>query len=54
MLGCRAAELGYGDDILAALIRHARRQHGEEKGERDDYVERTVAAVRRQVGYVGA
>jgi len=53
MLGCRAAELGYSDDILAALIRHARRQHGEEKGERDDYVERTVAAVRRQVGYVG-
>ncbi len=54
MLGCRAAEHGYGDDVLAALIRHARKLHGEEKGERDDYIERTTAAVRRRVGYVGA
>ena len=54
MLGCRAAEYGYGDDMLGALIRHVRRLHGEEKGERDDYIERTIAAVRRRVGYVGA
>ena len=54
MLGCRAAEYGYGDDVLGALIRHARQLHGEDKGERDDYIERTIAAVRRRVGYVGA
>ena len=53
MLGCRAAEHGYDDDVLRALIRHARQAHGEEKGERDDYVERTVAAVRKRVGQVG-
>jgi hypothetical protein len=53
MLGCRAAEHGYDDDVLDALIRHARQTHGEGKGERDDYVRRTIDAVRRQVGYVG-
>ncbi len=52
MLGCRAAEHGYDDGVLGALIRHARRVHGEDKGERDDYVEKTVAAVRKRVGYV--
>lgn len=51
-LGCRAAEHGYDDDALASLIRHARRVHGEDKGEREDYVERTIAAVRKRVGYV--
>jgi hypothetical protein len=50
MLGARAAELGYGDAALEALIRHARSMHGEDKGERADYVERTVAAVRAKVG----
>ncbi len=53
MLGCRAAEHGYDDNALDALIRHARQAHGEDKGERPDYVARTIAAVRRQVGYVG-
>jgi hypothetical protein len=53
-LGCRAAEHSYDDAMIGALIRHARRQHGEEKGERDDYVPRTVEAVRERVGYVGA
>jgi hypothetical protein len=54
MLGCRAAEHGYGDDVLAALICQARKTHAEGKGEREDYIERTVAAVRERVGYVGA
>ena len=53
MLGCRAAEYGYDDATLAELIRRARRLHGEDKGERDDYVARTIAAVRQRVGYVG-
>ena len=50
MLCRRAAEHGYDDRILAALIRHARRTHGETKGERNDYVRRTVAAAREKVG----
>jgi hypothetical protein len=54
MLGCRAAEHGYKDDLLAALIRHSRHKHGEGKGGREDYVERTIAAVRRRVGYISA
>jgi hypothetical protein len=49
-LCCRAAEHGYGDDDLAALVRHARRLHGSPKGERADYVARTVAAARQRVG----
>ncbi len=54
MLGCRAAEYGYDDDVLGALLRHARQLHGEGKGERDNYIERTIAAVRKRVGHVGA
>jgi hypothetical protein len=49
-LACRAAEVGCSDDELAAVIRHARQRHGEDKGERDDYVSRTVAAARERVG----
>ena len=49
-LGCRAAAQGASDAELAALIRHARRRHGEDKGERDDYVERTVVKVCAEVG----
>ena len=52
MLGCRAAEHGYSDEVIEALIRHARRAHGEDKAERDNYVQRTVAAVRKRVGHV--
>lgn len=53
-LGCRTAEHGYGDDVLGALIRHARHVHGEdEKGDRDDYIELTIKAVRQLVPYVG-
>ena len=54
MLGCRAAEYGYDDEVLGALIRHARAIHNDDKGERDDYVERTIRAVRRRVGQIGA
>ena len=50
-LGCRAAEHDLLDPDLAALIRHYRALHKDAKGERADYVERTIEAVRRRVGY---
>jgi hypothetical protein len=50
-LGCHAAERECSDAELDALIRDARRRHGEDKGERDDYVERTITAIRKQVPY---
>ena len=48
---CRAAEHECSDLELAALISEARRRHGETKGERADYVKRTIAAARKKVGY---
>jgi hypothetical protein len=51
-LGCRAAEHGYDDAVLRALIRLARRKHGEDKGERDDYIDLTIKAIRERVPYV--
>jgi len=48
---CRAAEHECSDPELAALLREARRRHGEAKGERPDYIERTIASVRHKVGY---
>jgi len=53
MLAARAAEQGYDDGVIESLIRHARHLHGEQKGERVDYVQRTVEAVRRRIGRVG-
>jgi len=50
----RAAELGYDDGVLAVLLRHSRRVHGEPKGDRDDYIATTIRNVRRRVGHVGA
>jgi hypothetical protein len=48
---CRAGEHECSDPELVALLREARRRHGDAKGERDDYIERTIAAVRQKVGY---
>jgi hypothetical protein len=53
-LGCRAAEHGYSDEVLAALFKHTRAKHREDKGQRPDYVARTVAAVRKRVAHVTA
>ncbi len=47
--GCRAAERECSDNEITALIRESRRQHGEDKGQRDDYVERTLTAIRRRI-----
>ena len=51
-LGCRACEHGYDDHEVAALLRHNRRLHPDDKhkDERDAYIELTVAKVRAQVG----
>ncbi len=46
-LACEAVRSGLSDGEIDALIRHARR--GDPKGERDDYVRRTVANARRVV-----
>lgn len=51
-LASHAAELGYDDDTLAALIRHARAQHGDAKGERADYPDTTIRNVRKRVGHI--
>lgn len=53
-LCCRAAEHDLPDTDLAALIRHHRALQKDAKAERDDYVERTIQAVRRRVGYPAA
>ena len=43
-LGCRACEHGYEDHEVAALLRHNRRLHPDDKhkDERDDYIDLTV------------
>jgi hypothetical protein len=48
-LACRAAELGLTDAQIATLIRYARRLHDDPKGERVDYVERTIAFAHTKV-----
>ena len=52
-LAIRAAGLGANDAEVAELIRHSRRLPGDEgdKGEREDYISRTVAKARERVGY---
>ena len=46
LLGCEARRCAAATRAeVAALIRHARGLHGDGKGERADYLERTVAAV---------
>jgi hypothetical protein len=50
-MGCRAAEHECSDAELAALIREARRRHGEDKGERDGYIKLTIKAIRKKVPY---
>jgi hypothetical protein len=46
-LACQAIRSGLSKEEIAALIRHARR--GDFKGERPDYLERTIAAAREGV-----
>ena len=53
MLGCRAAESATTTSDRSAAPPRSQ-LHSEGKGERDDYIERTIAAVRKQIGYVGA
>jgi hypothetical protein len=55
MLACRAIDLGVTDDAdLAVLLRHHRSTLKDEneraKGERPDYIERTIAKARQSVG----
>jgi hypothetical protein len=47
-LGCEGAH-GLDDRRLGQLLRHARSLHGEDKGQRADYVQRTIIAVRAEV-----
>ena len=46
---CRLVEAGRNDDEIARAIREIRRMLGDPKGERADYIERTIRAARRQV-----
>jgi hypothetical protein len=51
-LACRACEHGYDDTEVAAVIAYHRSRHPDPKakGERPDYIERTVRAAREKIG----
>ena len=46
---CRLVERGRSDDEIANAIREIRAGYGDPKGQRQDYVERTIRAARRHV-----
>lgn len=48
-IACRLIEAGRHDDEIARAIREVRRKLGDPKGQRADYIERTIRAARRRV-----
>ena len=51
-LASEAVKAGWPDQEIAELIRRARERHGEVKGERDDYIIRTIRRARTGKSYI--
>ena len=48
---CRLIEHGRSDEEIANAIREIRAGYGDPKGQRQDYIERTIRAARRHVAH---